>query len=293
MKNIGKVIRFYREELSMTREELSRDICSEKYIYLIEKGERTPSTLVLDQILTRLNVPLQKYMLFLNHDDPITVMKLIDEGEEALINHDFKRLETIYLDAINHNESDVFPFNIYLDMSWAMINSLGKKNFLETKSFLEEKFSSIIDFHHLAHIDTLSAPYIRVLNLYAIICAELEDFDLALNIFMRIREHVEKHSNIYGFKDLYIIISLNLVKFYHEKENYDELIILGEEIHKKMIKISFTKRLPYLLSLLAHAYAKVGSYDCVDEYLTVAKHLAKYSENEYLIQFVENIKNRL
>jgi DNA-binding XRE family transcriptional regulator len=44
MNRIGNVIKEFRCKFDMSRKELSANICSEKYVYLIEKGERSPST---------------------------------------------------------------------------------------------------------------------------------------------------------------------------------------------------------------------------------------------------------
>lgn len=44
---IGKVIKEHRDIVGMSRKTLSEDICTEKYIYLIEKGKRTPSANVI------------------------------------------------------------------------------------------------------------------------------------------------------------------------------------------------------------------------------------------------------
>ena len=38
MSHIGIVIRTLREKQGLTRQDLAKNICTEKYVYLIEKG---------------------------------------------------------------------------------------------------------------------------------------------------------------------------------------------------------------------------------------------------------------
>ena len=49
MNHIGSIIKEFRLLRQLTQEQLAENICSEKYVYLIEKGERTPSTDLLRQ----------------------------------------------------------------------------------------------------------------------------------------------------------------------------------------------------------------------------------------------------
>lgn len=61
MNHIGNIIHEFRNSLHLTRQELSAEICSEKYLYMIEKGDRTPSTEVMRRLEDRMGVAILKY----------------------------------------------------------------------------------------------------------------------------------------------------------------------------------------------------------------------------------------
>lgn len=79
MNQIGTIIRYYREINALSREKLSEGICSPKYLYLIEKGERTPSNAILAKFGERMNTNLFEYYSYLECDDPIIVKKIIED----------------------------------------------------------------------------------------------------------------------------------------------------------------------------------------------------------------------
>lgn len=73
MGHIGKIIEEYRNKSKMSRSALAVNICSEKYIFLIEKGKRTPSSIMLKQLSQRLGVDLFEYYKYLDCIDPTAV----------------------------------------------------------------------------------------------------------------------------------------------------------------------------------------------------------------------------
>lgn len=61
MNYIGSIIRDSRNRLRMSRKELAENICSEKYLYLIEKGDRTPSSEITRLLGDKVGVDIFKY----------------------------------------------------------------------------------------------------------------------------------------------------------------------------------------------------------------------------------------
>lgn len=58
MNHIGNVIKTLRCNLGLAAIDTAKDICTEKYLYLIEKGERIPSVEITRFIGTRLGTDL-------------------------------------------------------------------------------------------------------------------------------------------------------------------------------------------------------------------------------------------
>lgn len=66
---IGNIIEEQRVSLGMSRKELSEGICTQKYVYLIEKNERNPSAYILNSFSDRLGLDLFDYYQYLNYDN--------------------------------------------------------------------------------------------------------------------------------------------------------------------------------------------------------------------------------
>ncbi len=70
---IGKIIQQRRQEMGMTRQNLAQDICSEKYVYMIENDQRTPSVDIVNKFNQKLMINLFEYYELLGFDDPTSV----------------------------------------------------------------------------------------------------------------------------------------------------------------------------------------------------------------------------
>lgn len=95
MGHIGTIIEKYRQASGMSRRALSDNICSQKHIYLIEKGERAPSATLLRQLGDRLRINLIEFYPYLNCEDPVAVRKKIQEFNMYRINIEFERLNEV------------------------------------------------------------------------------------------------------------------------------------------------------------------------------------------------------
>jgi Helix-turn-helix. len=63
----------------ISQSELAAGTCSEKYVYLIEKGKRNPSAEIISQFSKRLGVNLFSYIRFLDCECPIDVSRYLEE----------------------------------------------------------------------------------------------------------------------------------------------------------------------------------------------------------------------
>ncbi len=77
MNCIGSVIKEYRKRKKISRKSLADGLCSEKYIYLIEKGERTPSAEMSALLGDKLGIDLFEYYEYVDCIDPIDVNQAI------------------------------------------------------------------------------------------------------------------------------------------------------------------------------------------------------------------------
>jgi transcriptional regulator with XRE-family HTH domain len=75
MAQIGEIVLEFRTKRKMSRKELAAGICTEKYLYLIEKNDRSPSAEVLRLLSNRLGVNLFEYYEYLDCKEPSKVRK--------------------------------------------------------------------------------------------------------------------------------------------------------------------------------------------------------------------------
>lgn len=78
VNHIGQIIRRERTRLGMSRSRLAEHICSEKHIYLIEKGERSPSAVLTGLLGDKLSVDLFGFRHYLNGQDPVAVREGVE-----------------------------------------------------------------------------------------------------------------------------------------------------------------------------------------------------------------------
>jgi transcriptional regulator with XRE-family HTH domain len=95
MNHIGKIIKEYRCMMNMTRKDLAKNICTENYIYLIEKGKRSPSSDMLILLGDRLGVDMSQYHKFLDCLNPIKVYEIIQKLATCQRNTDFYAVQKI------------------------------------------------------------------------------------------------------------------------------------------------------------------------------------------------------
>lgn len=143
---IGNIIVEYRNKNKMSRKELSENICTEKYIYLIEKGERNPSASIIKLLGDRLGVDLFSYYEYLDCKNPLLVKEHIEKFEmyraklepqlldkvtnSAIELEDFRNEPWIFEIEINKISYDIFEKNKYresIEKVNSFINKLGHK----------------------------------------------------------------------------------------------------------------------------------------------------------------------
>jgi len=77
MYNIGNLIYEIREKRLMSRAELAEGICSKKYIYMIENGERSPSIQILLGISKKLHFNFFDTISYLENESPLKFKEII------------------------------------------------------------------------------------------------------------------------------------------------------------------------------------------------------------------------
>lgn len=95
MKHIGEIIHYYRIRAGISQKKLAGDFCSPKYVYLIEKGFRVPSTQFLKYFSDKLGADLLGIIPFLDSEDPVASYK--KKENEANFKAFFNAIDDIYI----------------------------------------------------------------------------------------------------------------------------------------------------------------------------------------------------
>lgn len=105
--NFGAIVKELRLGRGMTMTQLADGICSEKYIYLMEKNKRYPSIDIVDQLNRKFNYELYDYLLFKDFDNPILAFKIYHQLNNAKLAENMEALETLIrqnMDKLSDNE---------------------------------------------------------------------------------------------------------------------------------------------------------------------------------------------
>jgi len=90
--------------------ELAHGICTDKYIYLIEKGERSPSTEILRLLGNRLGVDYVVYYEYLDCLDPIRVREFMIQMKVIRKNNNQAELMEVTLEAKKIPDFNTLPW---------------------------------------------------------------------------------------------------------------------------------------------------------------------------------------
>lgn len=95
MSHIGDIILEFRTKRKMSRNELAAGICTEKFLYLIEKNDRSPSADVLRQLSNRLGVNLFEYYEYLDCMEPVRVQAAMMQCARVRRTSEFPEMKDI------------------------------------------------------------------------------------------------------------------------------------------------------------------------------------------------------
>lgn len=255
MNYIGNIIKSYREMLGMSRANLSKDICSEKYVYLIEKGERTPSVDMTRLFSDKMGVNLFDHYQYLDCKNPIMVhekmkvfrihrrkydylalKRLTDEAADL---PDFRREPWVYEIQVNR-----FTYLIFIEKKYEEaindINAVLRK--------VKPKYSKGI---YMANFYMLASMCYQITgNL-----ADAKDMTSAANEIIR-----NKHS-INDYKEIITSVGAGTLGMHYMAEEYNEIIQKGKELLQYKSEVNSGERVDYIYFYLAFAYYKTGSQE--------------------------------
>lgn len=166
MAYIGQVIQKLRVNRKLSRNTLSNGICTEKYLYLIEKGQRTPSSEVSHLLSARLGVDLFQYYEFLDCKEPILVHDSISKLNAYRRTTNFPESIALIRELEYRPDFQMAPYSYELE-----VDKLGYRMFIKN-----EYVDAIEDIISL--IDSIDNKYSEeefTANLYMLLSTALQN----------------------------------------------------------------------------------------------------------------------
>lgn len=255
MNYIGNVIKEYRGLIGMSRTELSENICSEKYVYLIEKGERTPSAEVTRQFGNKMGIDLFKYFEYLDclnpidveamivrfnklrmENDPITLKKVT---EEALVLPDFQKNPWVY--EIEYNK--IFYMILKENRCYEAIKEL--QDIIQNAKPNYSKDIYLARFYVL-----LSTSY-----------QMLMDLDNAKNAVLSAGQIVASKMYIVQDAPIVVTVKINKITLHYLTGELDEVIEEGFALNQYQIDMHLYEMVHHGFFYLAYAHYQKGLED--------------------------------
>lgn len=255
MGHIGKIIKEFRCTLGISRKDLSDNVCTEKYIYLIEKGERTPSSDILSMLSDKLGVDLFGYYQFLNCINPVKTYEITQKFSIYQRLSDFDMVMEIAEEAAKMPDFKVKPRSYELETNRIAYKVFSQQKYEEAVSDLRCLFQKI-EPEYLNDIFVVNT-YILLSTCYQLMgnLAGAKDATFKAYDIVRTKYNDQKHSQII------ITVRINLITLCYLSGECDKVILEGEALLQYQQEINSRARIHYTYAYLAFSYYKLKAYD--------------------------------
>lgn len=145
--NIGNLIYEIREDRGLSRAEASQGICSDKYIYMIENGDRVPSIKILYDLSHKLKYNFFHTLSYLSDKNPLALKDAINKFIEFRVRQDYDAIGSYIetLKASDHYHKESFRLLVAIHSAYLNyhMNTISPSTFKE----LKESFEMTEDLH--------------------------------------------------------------------------------------------------------------------------------------------------
>lgn len=270
---IGEIIKEQRKLIKMSRKTLAEGICTEKYVYLIEKNKRNPSAYILDLFSERLGIDLFEYYQYLGFENKSSVVKHKKNFERYIKLGDIEKLKEEGLKAAQLEDFKSKP--LYYDI---VIIDLIHKALVEGKTSESiEKLSHIVESKKL-NIDTLT-----LINAYVVLstCYQLEgQLDRAREIVEIAYEMIRNKTDFSRYNTVIINVLISLTSYLYSAGEYKELIKYANELIEFQEKNTEYNRMYYGDFYLAFAYYRTNKLSESKEHYMRGIHSVSLFQNK-------------
>lgn len=272
MDHIGNIIYAYRNKLAMSRSDLSAGICSEKFIYMIEKSQRKPSAAMISQLGDRLGVNLFEYNGYSQCADPLITRQYMDEFDLYRRESDLKALQALTEKAKIMPDFQLVPWIYEIEISE-----------LSIALFLQFQIEEVIEksFQLIKRIKRECDDQLYLVHTYSLLSIAYQmakDIPRAVSMveiasnLTKGKEKIKKYDTAIG--SLWIA----RMALYNMSGQWDKAIIEGNRFAEFQNNIGMKPRMYFIYFYLAYAYYLKGAeYEAV-EWFEKGLHLVLVKE---------------
>lgn len=264
MADIGYIIKRLREKSNMSQAELAHGTCSPKYIYLIEKGERTPSCEILNQLGKQLDVDLFGIYKFIAFEHPITVREVLNDFTKYRRQMNITKLLKLSEKAIKIPDFANVPLIQEIEENKLMYMIFKKKEYKKAEKLLIQN----IDL-----LDKYSVGYqckMHMKMLLALCYEGLEDMCNACMVIKNVLESLIEKKDLYKKSHLIITAYCAYLFIYSIAGKYADVIDKGFSVYTFQMEFNLHAQIHNTCFLLAFAFKKLGIQKRSDEFLEKA-----------------------
>lgn len=236
----------------MTRSELAQGICSEKYVYMIEKGDRSPFADIIRMISNRLGVDLFDYYDYLDCEDPILVEENMRIINNLKAKGSFLKLKEVCEGAMQHNDFRKRPWKYELDLSHTAYKVLSEGNYEEGIEEIKDKLEKI---EKIFLEDVIGANYYLLLGTAYQMAA---DYDNAHKINLKLREIVSGKEKIMSFSQVIIGSKINTITLLFYIKDFEGMLAESLALFEYQKECGNYEQVIHTYFYLAYAYLENG-----------------------------------
>jgi transcriptional regulator with XRE-family HTH domain len=263
MGHIGIIIEKCRQAVGMSRKDLSENLCSEKYIYLIEKGERTPSANLLKLMGEKMGVFLFDFYPYLDCEDPLYVREKMNFFNMCRINLDFKGLKEATEEAGKMPDFNNKPWCFELQLNSIYYHAFEEEKYRDAL-MQSEKLLKEVKAYGVTHIFLINAH-----TLMTTCSLVIGDIYAAKKSALNAYELIRCNDDSELYERMLTKVIVNLMGAHYVNNEFDDVIKRGSEL----LDIKH-KRDSYGKIHFVHFFMALAFY-CKDRWDDAAKHLKK------------------
>ncbi|MFT4007069.1 MAG: helix-turn-helix transcriptional regulator [Lacrimispora sp.] len=252
MNHIGNVIREYRGILHMSRHELAENICSEKYLYMVETGKRTPSCHMVRTLGDKMRVDLCKYSEYFDCLNPVQVRSFIEKFYIYRRDNNYAALKEATEEALKIEDYHKDPWRYEIQLNYLITKVFGERDFISPIPQLTAVISEMEG-------KKVSGPCLISLYVLLSTCYQMaRDIDNARNVVTRTMEAIKGKQENAKYVQVAAAAKLNEITMHHLAGEFEAVIEEAHALFEYENEMSYREYTHYGYFFLAFAYYESG-----------------------------------